>query len=224
MIRLKCSVPECQRDREGKKDHCLTHHRQIVTHRRITNKTIRSVDKSLPCKVDGCEEPYSCIGYCKRHYSQFRKHGKIISVERMQKKRTGEKMKSGYMYILKKGHPTADKRGYVKRSRLVWEENTGHIVMPPEIVHHKDEIKTNDDFGNLKLLPDKSAHIKEHGGRIGGVRIVTKEMVTEKMLEISAIIDGPLTVRVFSRLSGFSQGVLATKFGWNKLKEELCIL
>jgi hypothetical protein len=122
-----------------------------------------------------------------------------------------------------KGHPTADIKGYVKRSRLVWERNTGHVVMPPEIVHHKDEVKTNDEFNNLKLLPDKKAHVKEHGGRIGGARVITKEMVIKKMITAASITKGNLTIRDFSKFSGFSQTTLNNKFGWNKLKEELCI-
>jgi hypothetical protein len=174
------------------------------------------------CSVEGCGDTYYSNGYCGRHLSQFRKHGKIISVDRLVAKSTGQKMKMGYVYVLRKDHPRADKRGYVKRSWLVWEENTGHIVTPPEVVHHKNEIKTDDRFENFELYPDKQAHVKAHGGRIGGIRIVTKEMVVSKMLEISRSQPGNLTIRKFIKLSGLSAGPIK-KLGWNALKEELCI-
>ena len=174
------------------------------------------------CIVDGCNEARNSKGYCMRHYSQFRRHGKIISVGRMIAPKMGQRMKMGYVYILKKDHPRADKRGYVKRSWLVWEENTEHVVTPPEVVHHKNEIKTDDRFENFELYPDKPAHVKAHGGRIGGIRIVTKEMIVSKMREISQTEHGNLTVRKFMALSGFSGGPIR-KIGWNSLKEELCI-
>ena len=174
------------------------------------------------CSVEGCNSPHSAKGYCLRHYLQFHRHGKIISIDRLVAERTGQKMKMGYVYILKKDHPRADKRGYVKRSWLVWEGHTGHVVTPPEVVHHKNGIKTDDRFENFELLPNKSAHAREHGGRIGGIRIVTKEMIIEKMKEAILESSGNLTLRKFMKYSGFSAGPIK-KIGWNSLKEELCI-
>lgn len=174
------------------------------------------------CSVEGCVDKTFCKGMCHRHYDQKRKHGEIIYPARVMAPRNGIKMKSGYVYILKKDHPQADKRGYVKRSWLVWEANTGHIVTPPEVVHHKNEIKTDDSFLNLKLLSDKHAHAQEHGGRIGGIRVVTREMITSKMIEISATTKGNLSLRSFAEASGFSARTIS-KHGWNRMKEELCI-
>ena len=222
MAKEKCKVEQCNRPREGNKEYCLAHYRQIIKHGQIISEAIAIRYKNRKCSVKGCDEKYHSNGYCLRHFSQFRRHGKIISVDRINAPRIGQRMKSGYMYILKKDHPRADKRGYVKRSWLVWEEHTGHVVIPPEVVHHINEIKTDDRFENLKLLPNKSAHIKEHGGRLGGVRIVTKEIVVEEMLKASKTIDGNLTIRKFQEISGLS-GTAIKKLGWNNLKEELCI-
>lgn len=175
------------------------------------------------CIVEGCPDKIYCKGMCHRHYDQKRKHGEIIYPSRVMAPRNGIKMKSGYFYILKKEHPRADKRGYVKRSWLVWEENTGHIVTPPEVVHHKNENKIDDDFGNLKLLPNKKAHEEEHGGRIGGIRIVTREMAMEELRRCSLLVKGKLTTRKFDEVSLIGRSVIVRKFGWNSLKEELCI-
>ena len=31
------------------------------------------------CKVEGCDNPFRCKGYCNKHYLQIRKHGKILN-------------------------------------------------------------------------------------------------------------------------------------------------
>ena len=175
------------------------------------------------CLVDGCKDKAHGRGYCDRHYRQVLKHSKIISLERIKGHYDGIIKRVGYIYILKKGHPLADAYGYVKRSWLVFEENTGHIVQYPEVVHHINGNKEDDRFENLKLLPNKKAHVIEHGGRIGGVRIVTKEMAIEEMKRVVALIGEPLTTRSFQKISSICPDVIRSKFGWNKLKEELCI-
>ena len=224
MNKLKCSVGGCERLREGKKDYCLPHFRQLKKYGVITNIIIELRDKNRGCLVPGCPEVHCGSGYCERHYGQVRLYGKVVYEKRVNKVSNGTKMKMGYMYVLKKDHPSADKRGYVKRSWLVWEENTGHVATPPEIVHHKNEIKTDDAFDNLKLLPNKKAHRLEHGGRIGGIRIVTKQMACSEMARVSALIGGEkLTTRKFAEYSTICSGVIRDKFGWGTLKEELCI-
>ena len=136
----------------------------------------------------------------------------------------GERWRGGYMYLLRRDHPSHDKKGYVKRAWLVWEENTGHVVKHPEVVHHINQVRSDDRFENLKWLPDKSAHVKEHGGRIGGIRIVTKEMVVVEMRRVAALMGGEkLTTRKFDQLATISRGAIINNFGWNAIKEELCI-
>lgn len=175
------------------------------------------------CTVAFCGERSVARGYCRRHYSQWKRHGRIISAERMLGPRVGQRKKGGYIYFLRPEHPNADKRGYVKRSWLVWEENTGHTVTPPEVIHHKNKIRDDDRFENLELVSNKSAHVKEHGGRIGGIRIVTKEMAKKEMLRVYSEIGRPFTTRRFTQYSHISADVIKHKFGWNNMKEELCI-
>ena len=33
------------------------------------------------CSVDGCNEKHEAKGYCKRHYQQWKKHGRIVRIE-----------------------------------------------------------------------------------------------------------------------------------------------
>lgn len=58
-------------------------------------------------------------------------------------------------------HPGANNRGYVLRSRVVIEKKLGRLLLPGEMVHHKDLDKNNDDPENLKLKT-QSAHAKGH--------------------------------------------------------------
>jgi hypothetical protein len=90
---------------------------------------------------------------------------------------------SGYTLILNPDHPFA-KDGYVAEHRLVVEERTrkwdpnnpllveingGKYLSPVAVVHHIDEVKSNNyagdgpgDNGNLMLLPNQAAHAFIH--------------------------------------------------------------
>lgn len=35
----------------------------------------------VSCKIENCESPKQGLGYCNRHYKQFKKHGRILTAE-----------------------------------------------------------------------------------------------------------------------------------------------
>lgn len=72
----------------------------------------------------------------------------------------GQAIQGGYVYLLKPGHPFANRDGYVKRSRLVMEKKVKRVLMPQERVHHKNKIKTDDRISNLVLFENESLHQK----------------------------------------------------------------
>lgn len=59
---------------------------------------------------------------------------------------------SGYIMILSKEHPFADKSGYVREHRLVMENHIGRYLEPNEVVHHINLDKSDNAIENLKLM------------------------------------------------------------------------
>ncbi|WP_258881160.1 HNH endonuclease [Clostridium tagluense] len=72
--------------------------------------------------------------------------------------------KKGHVLILKKNHPLADINGYVLEHRYVMCEHLGRILEPNEIVHHINEIKTDNRIENLKLMSNSEHTILHHTG------------------------------------------------------------
>jgi len=99
--------------------------------------------------------------------------GKVYGVETREKNRqakTGENnprwkggktLRNGHTFVLAKGHPYADKDGYVAEHRLVIEKHLVRYLKPDEVVHHINEIKTDNRICNL-LLCDHRYHTSLH--------------------------------------------------------------
>ena len=66
---------------------------------------------------------------------------------------------------------------YVYEHHLVWWKNTGQLVPPGHLLHHKDDDKRRNVFENLELKP-RGTHSTEHNLRrawkIGPVHPTTK--------------------------------------------------
>ena len=63
----------------------------------------------------------------------------------------GYKLKEGYKYILKKGHPNSAKNGYIAEHVLIMTEYIKRPLDNKETVHHKNGIRDDNRIENLEL-------------------------------------------------------------------------
>lgn len=64
----------------------------------------------------------------------------------------------GYIIIKKPEHPNSDRQGYVLQHRLVMEKYLGRYLTKIEVVHHRNEIKSDNRIENLFLFPNDELH------------------------------------------------------------------
>jgi hypothetical protein len=61
------------------------------------------------------------------------------------------------------GHPRANSAGQVYEHLLVYEQILGRPVDVSEIVHHKNQVRSDNRLDNLELLPSQGTHNDVHG-------------------------------------------------------------
>lgn len=76
--------------------------------------------------------------------------------------KNGKMIKDGYVWIYQPSHPFCNSKRYIKYSRIVMEKHLCRYLLPEEIVHHINGIKTDDRIKNLQLLSNKAEHMRLH--------------------------------------------------------------
>ena len=81
-----------------------------------------------------------------------------------------QKTPRGYIYILKKDHPFANKSGHIMEHRLIMEKKIGRYLTKVEVVHHINHKLDDNRIENLILFATEQEHMKFHqpkGKQIG---------------------------------------------------------
>lgn len=113
-----------------------------------------------------CEEPF----YASK-YNVERGNGKFCSRHCARSSRQGPEAArwaggrcidpDGYVRIKLPGHPNANKRGYILEHRLVMARHLGRPLTSHELVHHKNEVRTDNRISNLQLVT-RGEHMQLH--------------------------------------------------------------
>lgn len=118
--------------------------------------------KEFTCDKSAANSRKTCSRDCRNKLYTY-----IYVGEKAAGYKTGRTKNLGYVFILVRNHPHANRRlrsgsGYVAEHRLVMEKKLGRYLTPEETVHHINEIKTDNRIENLMLFPSKAAHRKHH--------------------------------------------------------------
>lgn len=88
--------------------------------------------------------------------------GKALSAENHPMWKGGRIIEAdGYVMIFCPDHPNANNKGYMFEHRLVMENQIGRYLLSHEVVHHRDENRSNNDPLNLFLYDSNADHKRD---------------------------------------------------------------
>lgn len=174
MLSRRCKVEGCSKKVHAK-GFCTRHYAQWRQYGLINEdgKPLREAFR-VPlkfqddvCCYPGCGNEVRTRGWCNKHYLQFRSG--IIGEDNEQlrdpKFRPGRGWRTycrGYRKVMSKGHPFADRDGYILEHRLVMEEHLGRHLESGEVVHHINGVKDDNRIENLQLRSSRADHGHGH--------------------------------------------------------------
>ena len=125
---------------------------------------------SYPSRVGKkyCSRPCMNIGHKGLHRGKEIKKGQHLSPNTEFKKgqrgahtKGGYRNPVGYLWVWQPKHHRANKSGYVLNSVIVMEQIIGRPLLDAELVHHSNQIKSDDRPENLKIM-NKNQHLSLH--------------------------------------------------------------
>lgn len=133
---------------------CGTEFHPKNTQRKFCSKTCADQAMVLPLKA--CE--LCAVEYQPRsRKSRFCSRACGAKASGIAKRKGPHLSARGYVIEYMPEHPMAMRTGYIQQHRRVMAEHLGRLLDPDEVVHHKNEIKTDNRPENLEVL-SKAAH------------------------------------------------------------------
>lgn len=88
----------------------------------------------------------------------------------------------GYVWEFSPGHRLQNTWGFVAQHRLIGEDIAGRALDRDEVVHHRDENRTNNHPDNLQVMTQKE-HRSHHARRMAEINLapITREMVVQAL-------------------------------------------
>jgi HNH endonuclease len=78
----------------------------------------------------------------------------------------GVRRSKGYIFVQMPEHPNAGPTGYVRQHALVMSQHLGRPIAANEVVHHKNEDRTDNRLENLEVMTRSAHHSLHHRGVI----------------------------------------------------------
>lgn len=69
--------------------------------------------------------------------------------------------KSGYILVNMPDHPDSNHAGYIREHRVVAEQMLGRRLTPEEVVHHKNDDRSDNRPENLQVFASNTDHLRE---------------------------------------------------------------
>lgn len=107
-------------------------------------------------------EQVFCSPSCRQRNNAKGRRGQLTGVQ--SKNYKTRLTKDGHLRMYAAKHPFADGRKEMHVHDMVMEIHLGRRLLPGEVVHHRDEVKTNNELSNLELkshAQHSSEHMKE---------------------------------------------------------------
>lgn len=121
------------------------------------------------CIAEGCEKPQRCRLLCPHHYARQHR-GLPLDMPLHEKLHGGKKRKLHHGYVIVT-HQGKD----VEEHRVIMEKHLGRPLLPTEIVHHKNRVKTDNTISNLEIHTRGSHRATHNEDRTGsGVTVNSK--------------------------------------------------
>jgi len=137
---------------------CAQKHRFIKENCPMFGKqhTVEAKKKQSLCKL-GIKNPTKRLDVRKK---LSKNHADVSGKKHPQFK--GKILNRGYVYIYSPNHPFKTTNNIVLEHRLIMEKHLGRYLHPTEVVHHKNEIRTDNRLNNLQLFDSNNSHILFH--------------------------------------------------------------